>query len=292
MTIYFYAHTDNRTGLDRLRRSAALAKELQKEYEVYFMTTEFRSATYAKQMLGIKKAVGIEDFRNVGTICERGDILIYDSDEHNEAIHQEMIDYFGKFIRISYDPKDLPKVGEILISPYIVGENIINGILVDMVYFKDSEKSIDKLFFYGDSDYEKRMLEIAPKLKDFQMEFLEGFYFFVDMEERLAPFFTTYHSYEEYQEFIQAARTFLSFSPQSALEAVAAGAKTIYIQSKEDDAYLSILERAGIKNLGYFDVTHLQEALLSTSVPNKAYLQSLSVEKVAKRLSEYLKSNS
>ncbi|BCD60890.1 MULTISPECIES: hypothetical protein [unclassified Nitratiruptor] len=292
MTIYFYAHTDNRTGLDRLRRSAALAKELQKEYEVYFMTTEFRSATYAKQHLGIKKAVGIEDFRNVGTICERGDILVYDSNEHNETIHQEMIDFFGAFIRISYDPKDLPKEKEILISPYIVGENVINGILVDMDYFKDREKSIDKLFFYGDSDYEKRMLEIAPQLKDFQMEFLEGFYFFVDMEEKLTPFFTTYHPYEEYQESIRSARTFLSFSPQSALEAVAAGAKTIYIQSKEEDEYLSVLERAGVKNLGYFDATHLQEALLNPSVPNKEYLQSLSVEKVAKRLSEYLKSSS
>ncbi len=287
MTIYFYAKTDNRLGLDRLRRTAALAKELQKTHEVYLMTTEFRSATYAKRELGIKKAVGIEDFRNIGTVCEQGDIIVYDSDEHNETIHQEMIDYFGRFFRISYDPKDMPKEGEILISPYIVGANVINGVLVDMDFFQHCTKEISRLFFYGDDDYNKRLLNIAPKLSSFDFELLEGFYFFVDMEEKLRPYFAKIHDSGEYADAIKAARLCVSASGQSALEAVAAGAKVIYMQREDkDEEYVPLLERAGVLNMGYFEPQKLEEAIVSAKVPNRDYLIANSVEKVAKKIQE------
>ncbi len=292
MTIYFYAKTDNRMDLDRLRRSAALAYELQKRYDVYFMTTEFRSATYAKRVLGIKKAVGIEDFRNVGTICERGDILIYDSDEHNERIHQEMIDYFGHFFRISYNPKDLPKDGEVLISPYILGENVITGILIDRRFFKKSEKSRDRLFFYGDSDYERKMLQIAPKLQDYHFDLLEGFYFFVDMSEKLTSYFASIIDSEEYIEALQSAKTMVSMNAQSALEAAATGAKVLFIQKNEEDEYLELLQRASIKSLGFFDEKRLDEGLLSATKANLDYLDALNTAKVADSIEEILKSNS
>ncbi len=289
MTIYFYAKTDNRLGLDRLRRTAALAKELQKSYDVYLMTTEFRSATYAKRELGIKKAVGIEDFRNVGTICERGSILIYDSDEHNEVIHEEMIDYFGRFFRISYDPKDMPKEGEILISPYIVGGNVINGVLVDMDFYEQTSKEIARLFFYGDDDYNKKLLDIAPKLASFDFELLEGFYFFVDMEEKLKPYFTKIYGYEEYFEAMRGAKLCVSASGQSALEAAAAGAKVVYIQREDkDEEYVQLLERVGILNMGYFEPQRFEEAIVSAKVLNRDYLIANSVEKVAKKVQELI----
>ncbi len=292
MTIYFYAKTDNRLGLDRLRRSAALAKELQKEHEVYFMTTEFRSATYAKQRLGIKKAVGIEDFRNIGTVCEVGSIIVYDSDEHSETIHQEMIDYFGAFIRISYDPKETPKEGEILISPYVLGHNVINGILVDKDFFSQSKKSIERLFFYGDDDYNKNLLKIASKLQPFAFDLLEGFYFFIDMEEKLAPFFHAIHGYEEYQEALKNAKAVLSASGQSALEAAAGGAKVIYLQREDkDENYVPLLKKVGIFDMGYFDAKRLDEALLMAKKANMEYLKTFSVEKVAKSLLEKLKND-
>lgn len=291
MTIYFYAKTDNRLDLDRLRRSAALAYELQKRHEVYFMTTEFRSATYAKRVLGIKKAVGIEDFRNVGTVCERGDILIYDSDEHNEQIHQEMIDYFGHFFRISYDAKDLPKEGEVLISPYILGENVINGILIDERFFEKSKKSCERLFFYGDSDYERNMLQIAPKLQKFKFHLLEGFYFFVDMADKLGAYFDSIIDSEEYIEALQSAKTVVTMNGQAALEAAATGAKVLYIQKNDEDEYLELLQRASIKNLGFFDEKRLDEGLLSATKPNLEYLYALNTAKVARSIEEILKSN-
>lgn len=284
MTIYFYAKTDNRLGLDRLRRTVALMREF-KEFDTYLMTTEFRSATYAKRVLGAKKAVGIEDFRNVGTICERGDILIYDSDEHNEIIHQEMIDFFGKFFRISYDPKDLPKPGEYLISPHIVGESVINGVLVDRRYFTAQEKS-KRVFFYGDSDYEKSLLKIAPQLKDLELDLLEGFYFFVDVADKVAPYFNAIYESEEYLEILSESGLFISHSAQSALEAAASGGKVIYFG--EDEDYLPILQKTGVLYMGYFDAQKLQEAILAAKVAKKEYLGALSVEKVANAIKERL----
>ncbi len=284
MTIYFYAKTDNRLGLDRLRRTVALMKEF-KEFDTYLMTTEFRSATYAKRVLGVKKAVGIEDFRNVGTICERGDILVYDSDEHNETIHQEMIEYFGKFFRISYNPEDLVKLGEHLISPHIVGEGVINGVLVDRRYFAQSQKS-KRVFFYGDSDYEKKLLEIAPQLKDFNLDLLEGFYFFVDVADKVAPYFGEKYESEEYPEIVPESMLFISHSAQSALEAAASGSKVIYFGDDED--YLPILQKVGVLHMGYFDTQKLQEAILAAKVAKREYLDALSVEKVANAIKDRL----
>ncbi len=287
MTIYFYAKTDNRLGLDRLRRTAALARELQKEYDVYFMTTEFRSATYAKRVLGIQKAVGIEDFRNIGTVCERGDVIIYDSDEHNETIHQEMIDYFGKFFRISYDPKDMPREGEILVSPHIVGADVINAVLVDSHYFEAASKEL-RLFFYGDSDYERRMLDIAPKLARFDLDLLEGFYFFVDMEEKLNDFFKNIYESEEYPDLVPQASLFITHSPQAALEAAAGGAKVIYFGT--DEEYAPLFDRINVRNIGVFDPSRLQEALLASTSAATEYLQKLGVEQCAAQIIQRMKS--
>ncbi len=284
MTIYFYAKTDNRLGLQRLRRSIALMQELQ-DFDTYLMTTEFRSATYAKRVLGVKKAVGIEDFRNIGTICKRGDIIVYDSDEHNETIHQEMIEYFGKFFRISYDPKDEPKKGEYLISPHRVGENIINGVLVDKRYFVARNKA-KRLFFYGDSDYEKRLLEIAPQLQDFGFELLEGFYFFVDIAQKVEPYFTRVYESEEYLDIVPQAKLFVTHSAQSALEAAASGTKVVYFG--EDEEYLPLLQRAGVLHMGYFDASKLQEAVVIAKSARSDFLGALSAQKVAKELTSLL----
>ncbi len=287
MTIYFYAKTDNRLGLDRLRRTAALARQLQKEHDVYFMTTEFRSATYAKRVLGIEKAVGIEDFRNIGTVCERGDVIVYDSDEHNETIHQEMIDYFGTFFRVSYDPKDLPKEGEVLISPHIVGENVINAVLIDTHYFEAVPKEL-RLFFWGDSDYERKMLDIAPQISRFDLDLLEGFYFFVDMEEKLKEFFNNIYESEEYPDILPQASLCITHSPQSALEAAASGAKVIYFG--DDEEYAPLFDRINIRNIGIFDQSRLQEALLASTPAATEYLQKLDVKQCAARVIERIKS--
>ncbi len=270
--IYFYARTDNRKDLDRLRRSVALAKEFD---EVYFMATDFRAASYAKS-LGVKKAVGIEDFRNISQVCQRGDVLVFDSDEHleNDHVHQEMIDYFGRFIRISYDPEDQRKEGECLISPYIVGEGVINAILVDAEFFEESSKQIEQLYFWGDADYEKKLLQLAPVLGEFEFDLLEGLYFFAGYADELAPYFKNIYEVDDYYETIKGSKLVVSANPQTALEATAAGAKVIYMPKSAENDYHLLLKRLGIFNMG-LDPKKLQEALLSVSSANKGALKKL-----------------
>ncbi len=283
MRIYFYARTDHRGDLDRLRRSAALAKEFD---DVYFMTTDFRAASYLKE-LGIRKSVGIEDVRNISNVCQRGDVLVFDSDEHLEAnLHEEMIDFFKTFIRISYDPKDTPKDGEILISPYIVGQNVINAVLIDKEYFKKSEKDIQRCYFWGDSDYEKRLLKLAPKLKEYELDFLEGFYFFVEYVKELKEYFKNIHEIEEYEDVIKRSRIFVSSSPQTALEAAAAGAKTIFFPKYESE-YAQLLERVGVVNMGY-EIEKLQEAILKAKEGDREFLKRMGVERAAEKIKEIL----
>jgi hypothetical protein len=285
MRVYFYTKTDHRGDLDRLRRLVALAKEFE---DVYFMTTDFRAASYVKQM-GIKKSVGIEDVGNIFNVCERGDILIFDSDEYlEENLHLSLIDFFSLFIRVSYEQKDMPTDGEILISPYVVGANIINAVLIDREYFHNSfNKDINRCYFWGDADYEKELLKIAPKLKEFNLDFLEGFYFFVGFADELAKYFNRVYEIEEYEEVLKRSKIFISSSPQSALEAAAAGAKVIFFPKGESE-YTPLLQRAGIVNMGV-NIEMLQEALLKAKGCNREFLETLNVSKAAKEIKKVIK---
>lgn len=282
--IFFYARTDNRKDLERLRRTVALAKQFD---EVYLMTTDFRAASYAKR-LGIKKAVGIEDFRNISQVAHRGSVLVFDSDEHleNEFVHQEMIDYFRHFIRISYDPKDERKVGEILISPYIVGEGVINAILVDEEYLQKSQKSIDRLYFWGDADYNKELLDRVDVFKGQDFDLLEGLYFFAGYDEELAPYFKQIHECDGHMEVIKASKLVVSSEPQTLLEAAAAGAKVLYLPKKQSE-YLPLLQRLGIVNVG-LDWARLQEGLLQAKSVAQDSFKKLGVKEAKAKLEELI----
>ena len=81
---------------------------------------------------------------------------------------------------------------------------------------------------------------------------------------------------------------FLSASGQSALEAAAAGANVIFFQRDEDDEYLALLERVGVKNIGFFDEKRLQEALLNILEPKRALLENLSIKRAAQEITALL----
>ena len=283
--IYFYARTDNRKDLERLRRVVALAKQFE---DVYLMTTDFRAASYAKR-LGIKKAVGIEDFRNISQVAHRGSVLVFDSDEHleNDYVHQEMIDYFRHFIRISYDPKDVRKEGEILISPYIVGEGVVNAILVDEEYLQEAPKEIDKLYFWGDADYDKELVKRAQDLESQEFELLEGLYFFAGYDEELAPFFKAIHECDEHIDAVKSAKLVASSEPQTLLEAAAAGAKVLYLPKKEESEYLGLIERLGILNVG-MEWSRVQEGLLQAKSVSREPFEKLGAAAAKKRLEELM----
>lgn len=287
MNLYFYAKTGHRVGLDRLRRTVALMREFE-EYNPLLMVQDFRAASYAKSDLGVKRSVGIDDVRNMANICQRGDIVIFDSDEYNDLMHQDMIDFFGKFIRISDNPEDKVKEGEYLISPYLEGENIINAVLVDRRYFGNFKKDIEKTYFFGDDDYEKDLIKVADIFKDLDVNLLEGFYFFVNYQSELKNYFKEIFEIEDYEDIIKRSKFFITSSAQSALEAVATGANVIYIQREDkDENMILLLEKLGVKILKKFDKNLLKKALESEFNLKKELLN----EKNVTIVTNYLKNN-
>lgn len=287
MRLFFYAKTGHRVGLDRLRRVVALMNEF-KEYEPFLMVEDFRAASFAKSELGVKKSIGIDDIRNMANFCNRGDVVIFDSDEYSNIMHQEMIDYFKYFIRVSDKIDDEPKKGELLISFYKQGENIINGVLVDRDFFGEFKKDTKRVFFYGDDDYEKNLMKKSKIFKDLDVDLVEGFYFFLNYQDEL-KYFKNIYEIEEYKDIIKRAKTFITSSPQTALEAAASKSDVIYIQREDKDKNLvPLLKEIGIKVLESFDKPMLKIALKTKSNLRNDLLSDKGVTNVARNIKNKL----
>lgn len=287
MRLFFYAKTGHRVGLDRLRRVVALMNEF-KEYEPFLMVEDFRAASFAKSELGVKKSIGIDDIRNMANFCNRGDVVIFDSDEYSNIMHQEMIDYFKYFIRVSDKIDDEPKKGELLISFYKQGENIINGVLVDRDFFGEFKKDTKRVFFYGDDDYEKNLMKKSKIFKDLDVDLVEGFYFFLNYQDEL-KYFKNIYEIEEYKDIIKRAKTFITSSPQTALEAAASKSDVIYIQREDKDKNLvPLLKEIGVKVLESFDKPMLKIALKTKSNLRNDLLSDKGVTNVARNIKNKL----
>lgn len=287
MRLFFYAKTGHRVGLDRLRRVVALMNEF-KEYEPFLMVEDFRAASFAKSELGVKKSIGIDDIRNMANFCNRGDVVIFDSDEYSNIMHQEMIDYFKYFIRVSDKIDDEPKKGELLISFYKEGENIINGVLVDRDFFGEFKKDTKRVFFYGDDDYEKNLMKKSKIFKDLDVDLVEGFYFFLNYQDEL-KYFKNIYEIEEYKDIIKRAKTFITSSPQTALETAASKSDVIYIQREDKDKNLvPLLKEIGIKVLESFDKPMLEIALKTKSNLRNDLLSDKGVTNVARNIKNKL----
>ncbi|WP_200762754.1 hypothetical protein [Nitrosophilus alvini] len=287
MKLFFYAKTGHRVGLDRMRRVIALMREFE-EFDPLLMVSDFRAASYAKE-LGVRRSVGIDDVRNMPNITERGDIVIFDSDEYNEVMHQEMIEYFSHFVRVSTDPTDSVKNGEIVISPYLEGENIINAILIDKTYFKKEDKEYEKVFFYGDDDYEKKLLKDAEAFADENFDLLEGFYFFMGYDKELKKYFNNIYEGEMYEEVLLKSKNFVTSSAQSALEALAANSNPVYIhRDDKENHYFTLLEELGIPVLKCFSKNEIVETVNVTKNYNIKKINDKSVTNAATELKKRL----
>lgn len=228
MRLFYYVHTGHRIGLDRFRRAATIIRALG-DVDITLLTSDFRIAHECKDF-GVKRSVGIDVVRNIPQIAHHGDKIIFDSDEMNPTMHQDMVDFFSTFIRVTDDPDAVQLEGELLISPYLEGEGICKGVAVDEKYFEPTPKTIEKSFFFGDDDYEEDLLANADMFAQLEMELIVGFYYFLDYEDKLAPSFTQRYEFEEYDEVVQGSKVFVTSSPQAALENLASGGRPVYVQ--------------------------------------------------------------
>ncbi|MGB1226402.1 MAG: hypothetical protein ACPG9K_00810 [Poseidonibacter sp.] len=214
MQVYLYAKSGHAIGLEAAKRCAAIANEL-KEFDPILCTSDFRAGAFAKDLLGIKKYVNIDVVRNLYNIMEKRDILIFDTDETNEFMKDDM----KQFCTLLYSVND--------ISNIVVDESI---------YTKVENPSIEKTLFFGDDDYNNLFLDLANQSSKNDIELLMGHYFFLGNEKVFKNHFTNVIDEEEYVETIQNSKYLLTASLQTALESIACGNKPVLFK-REDKSY-------------------------------------------------------
>ena len=205
MRNFYYVHTGHRIGLDRFRRACTIIRELG-DMDITLLCSDFRIAQIAKDF-GVKNAVGIDVVRNIPQIAFHGDKLIFDSDEANPIMLEDMQKFFSTFIHVEEAQP-----------------------IIDKKYFTQKEKTIELSYFFGDDDYSKDLQKNFDMVKDLEPDLLLGFYYFLDYEDMLKSKFKNSHEFEDYDDVIQKSKILITASPQAVLESLASGAKPIYIQ--------------------------------------------------------------
>jgi len=97
---YYYVHTGHRIGLDRFRRGVAILENL--DADITLLSSDYRIAQVARDF-GIERSVGVDVVRNIPQIAHNGDNLIFDSDEANPLMLEDMQHYFSSFLPIKND---------------------------------------------------------------------------------------------------------------------------------------------------------------------------------------------
>jgi hypothetical protein len=218
MQVYLYAKSGHSIGLDATRRCAAVGAFLQ-EFDPILCTSDFRAGAYAKEHLGIKKYVSVDVLSNLPNIMQRGDILIYDSDEASDFMEKHMRDFCSSLYKIG---SDIPK-------------NIINTTL----FTPQNNPQNNKAFFFGDDDYNNALLNLCHNSKQHDLTLLMGHYFFLGNETKLAPFFSLILEEEEYIQTIQNTKYLLSGSINACLESLYCGNSPVFYK-RCDKSYLDI----------------------------------------------------
>ena len=286
MRLFYYVHTGHRIGLDRFRRAATIIRALG-DVEITLLTSDFRIAHECKDF-GVKKSVGIDVVRNIPQIAHHGDKIIFDSDEMNPTMHQDMINFFSTFIRVTDDPDAVQLEGEMLISPYLEGEGICKGVAVDEKYFEQTPKTIEKAFFFGDDDYEEDLFANMDMFKELEAEMIIGFYFFLSYEDKLVSVFPKQHEFEEYDEVVQASKIFVTSSPQAVLENLASGGRPVYVQRPDYVRdFMPLFESLNIPIIDGFDKAKLS-LVLDSVLSHKYHPMPQNTHNITKFLKESL----
>lgn len=243
MKNYYYVHTGHRIGLDRFRRAATIVRELQNRgVDITLLCSDFRIAGDARDY-GVDKAVGLDVVRNIPYIAHHGDRLIFDSDEANPIMLEDMKEFFSTFDHVKE-----------------------NEVVVDNKYFQEYKKTIPLSFFFGDDDYEKDIEGLIPILKELDVAFLVGYYYFFDYEDMLKEEFTSNYDADEYDEVITSSEVLISSSPQAVLECLASGGKPIYFKRKDySDSYDKVMTDLNIPTIKTLDIGQTNSILCDIS---------------------------
>jgi len=290
MKVYYYINTGHRVGLDRLRRSAPIIKALEEmDVEITMLTNDFRAGEYAKEQFGIKKYVSVDIVRNIANIATPSDTLIFDSGEESRAMYKSMASYFHRFIRISDNPDDFAVKSEVLLSSIKKVGTAPQVNVVDPRYFdKDEEHNGGIVYFWGDDDYEQKLLELSTAFEGLDVILLEGYYFFMQYGNKLHKKFKSVIDCENYDEVLKKADKFITSSPQSALEALAAGSNPIYLKKPGvSEIWEKIMKNYNIPVISEFNNQLIKEKISGKLIKENSLLQ----KETLSRVSLYIKDN-
>jgi len=290
MKLYYYIHTGHRVGLDRLRRSAPVINALKAMgVDVTMLTSDFRAGEYAKEQFGIDKYVSVDVVRNIANIATPQDGLVFDSEEESRRLWEDMADYFSLFVRISDDPDDFMTEESGLVSSMKEGSGIIKADIVDPRYFEKSVHDGGMVYFWGDDDYEMQLLPFARVFEGLDVTLLEGYYFFMQYGNELSRCFNRVEESETYDETLMRAERFITSSPQSALEALAAGSNPIYLMKPgAATAWQRKMEALGIPTIGSFSKNEISQKISEAFVYNDKLLQNDAASEVAMYIKDKL----
>ena len=237
MKTYYYVHTGHRIGLDRFRRATTILRALKDE-DITLLCSDFRIAQIGGDF-GVEKCVGLDVVRNIPYIAEHGDRLIFDSDEANPIMLEDMKQFFSTFIHIN-----------------------TNEAVVDKKYFVKKEKTIPIAFYYGDDDYEKDLEQFVPFIKKLEASLLLGFYYFLDYEDFLRENIKNCYDFEDYDDVIRLSEILITASPQAVLENYSAGGKPIYIQREDyTDSFNETFKELNIPIIKNLDLCQVERVL-------------------------------
>jgi len=273
--VYYYAFTGHKYGLDRVKRASVIVKKLQENgIDTMLLVSDFRAGLVARDF-GVLESITIEGIQDIDAVAETGDTVIIDSPEDD---HGRLVKYCSDFksvFRFAENENDTSIHGEIMLKINSNNEEDISSLIVDDIYFKTEKKVERTLFFFGDSDANKTILNNIDFFKDLKMELLLGNYFYVKYEDDLAKIFTTLHEAEEYTDLIRSSSRVVTSSFQTALEATVAKAEVIFIEignlTKEERKFLLLLNIKLIINFNKEDYEHalLKNVSISTHLIEK-----------------------
>jgi len=266
MRLFYYVHTGHRIGLDRFHRAAAIINRLG-DVDITLLSPDYRIAAEAKDF-GIKRSVGMDVVRNIPQIAQHGDKIIFDSAELNPMLLDDMSQFFSTFIRLGDSPDDIKHPNELLISPYLNGDGIAQGIVIGEHYYESQPKTIPMALFFGDDDYEKDLETYQTMFASFEMELLMGFYHFLGYEKTLYNSFKSFHEWEEYDEVIRSTDVLVTASPMAVLQNLAGGGRPIYLQRPDYVTdFIPLFESLNIPIIKGYDAASLAQTVGSlTSV--------------------------
>jgi hypothetical protein len=283
--LFYYANSGHKLGLERVRRGAALLNILEDQgVKTQLLVNDFRAGLTAKD-LGVKDYVTVETVQDIDAIAEAGNSIIIDSPEDD---HGRLVKYCADFKnvwRFEHDSDDTSVHGEVLFKSNCVEDSCVDSLIVDKALFDEKTKEERTLFFLGDADYNKIILNNEAFFKEFDMELLLGNYFFVKYEDDLKKLFSTLHEPEDYMYLVTKSSTVVTSSSQTAFEAKVSGAKVIYLHISAESIYpLALLEKYNIDIVNGFDVEALKSYLKKDFIKQEDKIKLFDTAKIKSAL--------